>query len=351
MPERLVVSASPHLREGVSVEKVMYGVVIALVPALAGSIYFFGLRAVLIVLISCVTALATEAAIQRMRRVPVTVADGSALVAGLLLAFNLPPGVPLWMPLVGSLFSIAIGKQVFGGLGYNVLNPALAGRAFLTASWPVHMTTAWAAARAGTLSGAPLQGVDVLTQATPLGVWRTAGAILADPASSTHQLAQAREVLADLGSPDTAMHMFLGNTGGCIGETSALLLLIGAAYLMFKRYIGWRIPVSYIATVAALAWIFGGPDGLFTGNALFHVLAGGLMLGAFFMATDMVTSPVSPKGMLVFGVGCGLLTSVIRLVGGYPEGVCYSILIMNVATPLIDRTTRPRRFGEVGKRA
>jgi len=147
------------------------------------------------------------------------------------------------------------------------------------------------------------------------------------------------------------MNLFLGNTGGCIGETSALLLLIGGAYLMFKRYIGWRIPASYVLTVAILAWIFGGPDGLFTGNALFHVLAGGLILGAFFMATDMVTSPVSPKGMIVFGVGCGLFTTIIRLVGGYPEGVCYSILLMNVATPLIDRYTRPKRLGEVKKGA
>jgi len=351
MTDRLVVTASPHIRQDVSVEKVMYGVVIALVPALAGSIYFFGLRAVMIVLVSCVTAIATEAAIQKARHVPVTVADGSALVAGLLLAFNLPAGVPFWVPLVGSFFAIAIGKQVFGGLGYNVLNPALAARAFLMASWPVQMTTTWLAARGGTLSGTALRGVDVLTQATPLAVWKKASQIVADPASTTHQIVQARQALTELGSPDTTMNLFLGNTGGCIGETSALLLLIGAAYLMFKRWIGWRIPVSYVLTVAVLSWAFGGVDGLFTGNAVFHVLAGGLILGAFYMATDMVTSPVSPTGMLVFGVGCGLLTTIIRIAGGYPEGVCYSILLMNVATPLIDRTMRPKRLGEVRKRA
>jgi len=351
MPDRLVVSASPHIREDISVEKVMYGVVIALVPALIGSVYFYGLRALWVILISSATAIATEAIIQRARRVPVTVADGSALVAGILLAFNLPAGVPFWVPIVGSFFAIAIGKQVFGGLGYNIVNPALAGRAFLLASWPVQMTTTWLASRNGTLSGVSLRGIDVLTQATPLTLWKKAGAVLADPASTTHQLVQARQVLADLSSPESTMNLFLGNVGGCIGETSALLLLIGAAYLMFKRYIGWRIPVSYIVTVAALAWIFGGLDGFFTGNALFHVLAGGLILGAFYMATDMVTSPVSPRGMIIFGVGCGLLTTIIRLVGGYPEGVCYSILIMNVATPLIDRTTRPKRLGEVKTRA
>jgi Na+-translocating ferredoxin:NAD+ oxidoreductase subunit D len=351
MPERLVVSATPHIREGISVEKVMYGVVIALVPALAGSVYFFGLRALWLILVSCLSAVVTEAVIQRVRRVPVTISDGSALVCGLLLAFNLPAGVPLWVPLVGSFFAIAIGKQVFGGLGFNVLNPALAGRAFLMASWPVQMTTTWLATRGGTLSGTSLRGVDVLTQATPLAVWRKATEMLGNPAATTHQLAQARQVLTDLGSPDTTMNLFLGNVGGSIGETSALLLLVGAAYLMFKRYIGWRIPVSYVLTVAALAWIFGGPDGFFTGNAVFHILAGGLILGAFFMATDMVTSPVSPRGMIIFGVGCGVLTAVIRLIGGYPEGVCYSILIMNVATPLIDRSTRPRRLGEVKARA
>jgi electron transport complex protein RnfD len=266
-------------------------------------------------------------------------------VCGLLLAFNLPAGVPLWVPLVGSFFAIAIGKQVFGGLGYNVINPALAGRAFLMASWPVQMTTTWLATRGGTLSGASLRGVDVLTQATPLAVWRKATEMLGNPASTTHQLAQARQVLTEMGSPDTTMNLFLGNVGGSIGETSALLLLVGAAYLMFKRYIGWRIPVSYVLTVAVLAWIFGGPDGFFTGNAVFHILAGGLILGAFFMATDMVTSPVSPRGMIIFGAGCGVLTVVIRLIGGYPEGVCYSILLVNAARLIVEKYTVPRVFG------
>jgi electron transport complex protein RnfD len=347
MQEHLVVSASPHIREDVSVRKVMYSVVIALVPAIVGSIYFYGPRALFLTLLACAAAVLTEAVIQKLRGVPVAVTDGSALVTGILLAFNIPPGVPWWIPVVGSVFAIAIGKQVFGGLGYNPLNPALLGRAFLLASWPVHMTTMWLPGRGGTLSGLSLSGIDVVTQATPLAIMKSVNAVISDPASTTHQIVQAREVLARLGSSDTIANLFIGNVGGCIGETSALLLLIGAAYLMFKHYISWRVPAAYIVTVAVLTSIFGGPTGLFTGNALFHILSGGLILGAFFMATDMVTSPVTPRGMLVFGVGCGVLTTVIRLIGGYPEGVSYSILLMNIATPLIDGRTRPKKFGEV----
>jgi electron transport complex protein RnfD len=298
MSEHFIVSASPHLRQNTSIQKVMFGVVIALVPAVVGSVYFYGVRALLLILLSCLAALVTEGVIQKARGVPVTMGDGSALVTGILLSFNIPPGVPWWMPVVGSVFA---------------------------------------------------KGVDVVTQATPLAVMRKVTEIIADPNSTTHQIVQAREVLADLGSSESIANLFMGQVGGCIGETSAILLLIGAAYLMFKHYIEWRIPSTYMATVAILTWVFGGPSGLFTGNALFHILAGGLILGAFYMATDMVTSPVSPKGMIIFGVGCGVLTSIIRLVGGYPEGVSYSILLMNVATPLIDRHTRPRKFGEVKK--
>jgi Na+-translocating ferredoxin:NAD+ oxidoreductase subunit D len=350
MPDRFIVSSSPHLHQDISVEKVMYGVVIALSPAVIGSIFLYGVRALLLIILSCLAALVTEAVIQRARRVPVTIADGSALVTGILLAFNIPPGVPWWLPVVGSVFAIAIGKQVFGGLGYNPLNPALVGRAFLLASWPVAMTTTWLPSRGGTLSGISLKGIDVVTQATPLALMKKVQEIIADPASTTHQVVQAREVLSNLGSSEMIANLFTGQVGGCIGETSALLLLVGAAYLMFKHYIEWRIPGTYIVTVAVLTWIFGGSSGLFSGNALFHILSGGLILGAFFMATDMVTSPVSPKGMIIFGLGCGVLTTIIRLVGGYPEGVSYSILLMNVATPLIDRHTRPRIFGEEARK-
>jgi electron transport complex protein RnfD len=349
MNGQLIVSASPHIREDTSVPKVMYGVVISLLPAVAGSVYFYGLRSLYLTALACVTALATEAIIQRARGVPVTIRDGSALVTGILLAFNVPPGVPWWIPVAGAFFAIAIGKQVFGGLGYNPLNPALLGRAFLLASWPVHMTTMWLPSKGGTLSGIAMRGVDVVTQATPLAVLKKVSAIIADPSSTTHQIVQAREVLTDLGSVDTMVNLFTGTVGGCIGETSVLLLLIGAVYLLYKHYIDWKIPATYIGTVAVLSWVFGGSSGLFTGNALFHMLAGGLVLGAFYMATDMVTSPVSPKGVVIFGVGCGVLTTIIRIIGGYPEGVSYSILLMNVATPLIDRHTRPKKFGEVKK--
>ncbi len=349
MREHLIISASPHIREDTSVEKVMYGVLIALAPAIVGSVYFYGLRALYLTIAAVIAALATEFVIQRMRHVPVTIRDGSALVTGILLAFNLPPGVPMWIPILGSIFAIAIGKQVFGGLGYNPLNPALVGRAFLLASWPVYMTTTWLPARGGTLSGIQMHGVDVVTQATPLAILKTVNGIIADPASTPTQLVQAHKVLAELGSADSIANLFIGRVGGCIGETSVLLLLVGAAYLMYKHYIGWRIPGTYIATVAILTWVFGGPGGLFSGHAIFHILAGGLILGAFYMATDMVTSPVTPRGMLIFGVGCGVITTVIRLIGGYPEGVSYSILLMNVATPLIDRHTRPKVYGEVKK--
>ncbi|MCK4512481.1 RnfABCDGE type electron transport complex subunit D, partial [bacterium] len=210
MQEHLVVSASPHIREDVSVRKVMYSVVIAMVPAIVGSVYFYGLRALFLTLLACAAAVLTEAIIQKLRGVPVAVTDGSALVTGILLAFNIPPGVPWWIPVVGSVFAIAIGKQVFGGLGYNPLNPALLGRAFLLASWPVHMTTMWLPGKGGTLSGMSLSGIDVVTQATPLAIMKSVSAIIADPASTTHQVVQAREVLAGLGSSDTIANLFIG---------------------------------------------------------------------------------------------------------------------------------------------
>jgi electron transport complex protein RnfD len=281
----------------------------------------------------------TEALCQKFQKQPITVADGSAVVTGILLVFCLPPGVPWWIPAVGGAFAIAIGKQVFGGLGYNPFNPALLGRAFLLASWPLHMTTAWRAPSMGTLSG-----IDAVTNATPLSVLKEAHKILADPAATTEQMVQAREALAQLSS--SYGNLFFGNVGGSLGETSVILLLIGGLYLLFKRYIGWKIPLSFMGTVMILTGIFGGTDGLFTGPALFHLLSGGLVLGAFFMATDMVTTPVTFRGRLIFGTGCGVITAVIRLAGGYPEGVCYSILLMNAFTPLIDRWTRPRRLGQ-----
>jgi electron transport complex protein RnfD len=233
------------------------------------------------------------------------------VLTGLLLAYNLPPDVPFWLPIVGSVFAIAIGKQVFGGLGQNIFNPALVGRVFLMASWPRYMTT----------FTKPLN-YDAITSATPLAMIKEG------------------KVIENISYLD----LFLGKRGGCIGEVCILALLIGATFLFVKGYISWHIPMPYIITVGLLTYIFG-PKGLFSGDWIFQILSGGLILGAFFMATDYVTSPLTRKGQIIFGIGCGLITAVIRLWGGYPEGVSYAILMMNAATPVIDRYTKNRIYG------
>ncbi|MBL7074617.1 RnfABCDGE type electron transport complex subunit D [candidate division KSB1 bacterium] len=334
-------SVSPHIRDDVSIPKIMYSVVLSLLPALAGAVYFFGLRSLWLTLVSVATAVVVETLLQKLMGREITALDGSAIVTGILLAFNLPPGVPFWMPAVGSFFAIAIAKIPFGGLGYNPLNPALAGRAFLLASWPVEMTTRWIAPRGGITA---VTGIDAFTGATPLGVLKESHKILADQAAySIEKVIQARDALDQLSF--SYGDLFWGRVGGCLGETSVLLLLIGAVFLMYKRYVGWKIPFSFLGMVMVLSWIFGGDKGGFSGDPIFHLLSGGLILGAFFMATDMVTTPVTFKGRLIFGTGCGVLTVAIRLLGGYPEGVSYSILLMNLTTPLIDRYTMPRIFG------
>lgn len=319
MKDRIIVSASPHIRSDISIPKVMWTVVIALIPAFIGSVWFFGLRAVLLTALSIASAVLSEALTQKAFGRPITIKDGSAVITGILLAFNLPPGVPFWVPIVGSAFAIIIVKQLFGGLGYNFINPALAARAFLMISWPSLMTGRWLAPRTGYLAG-----FDAITQATPLNLLKNG------PSS----------LIPHLNSLEVLKNLFFGNVGGCIGETSALLLLIGALILFVYKIIDYRIPLSYIATVFILTWVLPTPA-----SPLFHLLAGGLILGAFFMATDYTTTPVTPKGRWIFGIGCGVITVMIRLWGGYPEGVSYSILLMNVTTPLIDRLTRPRRFG------
>ncbi len=339
MERTFYISSSPHIKDVDSIPKIMYSVVIALLPAGAGAIYFFGIHALWIILVSIASALLTESLFQLVLKRPNTIADGSAIVTGILLAYNLPSGIPFWLPAVGAFVGIAVGKMAFGGLGYNPMNPALIGRAFLMASWPVYMTVFKTIPRAGTLSG-----IDAITNATPLNVFKHAREILTHtPEHTTEQITRAAQAVSQLYSSHGAL--FFGRVGGCLGETSAVLLLIGAAFLMYKRIIGWKIPFTYIGTVALLTWIFGGTDGLFTGNALFHILSGGLILGAFFMATDMVTTPVTFKGRLIFGTGCGIITVIIRLWGGYPEGVSYSILLMNLTTPLLDKYTKPKVFG------
>lgn len=341
MERRFHVSSSPHLWDRESVPRIMFSVVLALMPALLGAIYFFGVRALWLTLISVLTAVITEAGIQKLMKKPITVSDGSAIVTGILLAFNLPADVPYWLPVIGSFFAIAIGKQVFGGLGYNPMNPALLGRAFLLASWPVHMTVFTLPPKGGTLSG-----IEVITSATPLNVMKQSVKIVTHQQEYSFQkVNEAYQALSQLSSSSCYSNLFWGKVGGCLGETSVFLLLIGAAYLLYKGHIEWRTPLGYLGAVAVLAWIFSG-NGLFSGDPLFHLLAGGVVLGAFFMATDMVTTPVTRKGKLIFGIGCGILTMLIRLIGGYPEGVSYSILLMNLTTPLIDRYTKPRIFGD-----
>ena len=309
----------------------MFIVIAALMPAFFGSIFFFGIRALIITLISIVSSFACEALCQAIRKKPITINDGSAILTGLLLAFNLPSCVPYWVPVVGAFFAIAVAKQVFGGLGYNIFNPALAGRAFLMASWPSIMTGKWVVPRLGTMSGIVYSlPVEMTSNATPLTALKDYSSVLGLP-----ELLNAKSTIYSL---------FLGMRGGCLGETSCLLLLIGGIILISFRIIDFRIPLSYFLAVFSLTgilWLLG----VTPVTPLFHILSGGLFLGAFFMATDYVTSPMTRKGRWIFGIGCGVITVLIRLWGGYPEGVSYSILLMNATTPLIDKFTRSRIFG------
>lgn len=349
MNQVYAVSASPHLKQNISVKSVMWQVVIALVPALIAAIILFGFQALFLTLYGVAAAVFTEALIQKWRKVPITIQDGSAVVTGVLVAFNINVSAPWWIPVVGSVFAIAIGKQVFGGLGYNIFNPALLGRAFLVASWPTIMTGGWIKTKLGSINGLtnlPANISESITSATPLGVAKA----LRDTTQISAENADL--VMNKLADMSTISNAFWGNIGGVIGEVSAAALLIGAAFLALKRIIEWRIPVFYIGTVFVLVYVFGGINGLFSASILlpvFHIFTGGLILGAFFMATDMVTTPVTKRGRIIFGLGCGILTVVIRLVGGYPEGVSYSILLMNIAVPLIDKYTIPKTFGEVKK--
>ncbi|MCK5557350.1 MAG: RnfABCDGE type electron transport complex subunit D [Candidatus Hydrogenedentes bacterium] len=321
----MVVSVSPHFRGTDTIQRVMFDVVLALIPAVAAGVYFFGGRALWIVLISVATAVGTEAILQRLTRKPISVADCSAIITGILLALNLPPAAPYWLPIVGAVVAIAIAKMVFGGLGKNIFNPALIGRAVLLAAYPVAMTKGW-------LKPLWWHGRGFFTNA------------VANPQGVAFDAISCATPLVKEGVPDpfTLGDLIIGKVGGCIGETSAICIIIGGLYLLARKRILWQMPVAYIGSFALLTALFGGARHM---TVVQEVFAGGLMLGAWFMATDMVTSPLTGKGQLVGGILCGLLTFVIRLKGGYPEGVSYSILIMNVATPLIDRYTQPRRFG------
>ncbi len=286
-------------------------------PATIMAVVYFGTIVLWRILICVLAALVTEALISRLKGGPLTIRDGSAAITGLLLALTLPPSLHYSSCIIGAVFAIAVGKQIFGGLGYNIFNPALLGRAFLQASFPVAMTT-WTYPNTARFSS-----LDAVTSATPLGLFKF------------------ENILTGYGD------LLTGNIGGSIGETSALAILIGGLYLLVKRYADWRIPASFLGTVFILGGLFWLINPTQYPDPIFHLLSGGLMLGAFFMATDMVTSPITPKGLWIFGFGAGVILIIIRLFGGLPEGVMYSILLMNAVTPLINRYTRPKLFGEV----
>jgi electron transport complex protein RnfD len=310
----MTVSSPPHIYGDDTIEKRMRDVLIALSPAFFMAVHRYGIQAFYTTAVAVISALLAEYLYQKVAGKTVTINDYSAVITGVLLAFNLPPDVPVWLPIVGSFFAIIVVKQLFGGLGSNFVNPALAARALLLASFPVHMTN-W--------TFAP----DSVSGATYLAIMKN------NPAFKPE--------MADY------MALLFGKIGGCIGETSALAIIIGGAYLLVRKVINWRVPVFYIGSFIIFALIFG-RAGLFSGsgNILFEVLNGGLLLGALFMATDYATTPISPYGKIVMGIGCGFLTVIIRFYGGYPEGVSFAIIIMNLFVPLIDKYVRPRVYGK-----
>ena len=319
------ISPSPHVHGGDSIEKNMYGVLIALVPTFIFSIVFFGLGAILVTLTSVAACLVFEYVIQKylMKQRP-TIWDGSAIITGVLLAFNLPSSLPLWIVVIGALVAIGIGKMSFGGLGNNIFNPALVGRVFLLISFPVQMTT-WPVPNG-------FATADAVTGATPLALVKEAvknGQAVGDTLSSVGI---------------TTSNLILGNIGGSLGEVAAIGLLLGFAYMLIRKIISWHIPVAIFATVIVFSGILNLADPAQFAGPVFHLFTGGLMLGAIFMATDYVTSPMTHKGMLIYGVGIGLLTVIIRVFGAYPEGMSFAILIMNGFTPLINRYCKPKRF-------
>lgn len=325
---RFLVSSSPHLHEGETIASIMKLVIYALLPVTLFAIYIFGLNAVRVIVLSIASAVIFEMLWQRILKRRITIGDYSAVLTGLLLALNLPATAPWWMILVGTFFSIVVAKQIYGGLGYNPFNPALVGRVVLLISFPVQMTARWVSPSKW--------GMNAVTTATPLG--------------------RMRESLISMGRIDIELtrqdwiNLLIGNRAGCLGEVSVVLLLLGGIFLVAKKVISWHTPASYIVTVWVMTGIFHLADPTRYADPSFHVITGGLFIGAIYMATDYVTSPITKKGMMIFGCGCGVITVVIRLFGAYPEGVSFAILLMNAATPLIDRYMKPAVFGAVKKK-
>lgn len=312
--KQLLVTASPHIRSKRTVANDMLDVIIALIPAGAVSVYYFGYRALVLILASIATCVLAETIFNKCLKKENTIKDLSAVVTGILLAYNVPFTLPVWQLVIGAIFAIVICKMLYGGIGQNIVNPALGARAFLMASWTSTMTNFVPTERVATLK--TVSDVSMVSAATPLS----------DPNSYS------------------IMDLFIGHVPGCLGEISAVALLIGACYLIIRKVIHIRIPLVYILTTAIMLAIFG--DKVSLDYILKNILSGGLILGAFFMATDYTTAPITPKGQIVFGIGCGFITAVIRLWGGYPEGVSYSILLMNLLVPVIEKHTRSRIFGK-----
>lgn len=329
MNKLITVSPSPHVYEDTTVKRLMFDVVIAMLPALAMSIYFFGLGAIIVTLVAVISCLAFEWLIQKflLKQEP-SITDGSALVTGILLAFNVPSNLPIGIIILGSLVAIGVGKMSFGGLGNNPFNPALVGRVFLLISFPVQMTS-WPVP-----NGFSNSYTDAVTGATPLAIIKE-GLDKGDAISSL------------MSKVPSHMELFYGHMGGSMGEIAAVAILIGFAYLLIRKVITWHIPVSIILTIAVFTGVLWMVNPETNADPLFHLLTGGVMLGAVFMATDYVTSPMTTKGMWIFGIGIGVLTVLIRVFGAYPEGVSFAILIMNAFVPLINAYVKPKRFGEV----
>lgn len=323
----IIVSASPHVHSERTSEKLMYDVVYALIPVFLVSLYVFGINALIATVSAVVSCILFEYLIQKyLLKTKITISDGSALITGILLAFNLPAGIPVWMIIIGSLVAIGVAKLSFGGLGFNIFNPALVGRVFLLVSFPVEMTL-WPTAVENNTTIA-----DAVTGATTLGLIKEG--------------VQFGQTMTDINAQiPSIMDMFLGITAGSIGEMSAIALLLGGLYLLIRKVISWHIPITVLATIAIMTSIFWWIDPEQYANPLIHVLSGGAIIGAFFMATDLVTSPVTKKGMVIFAIGIGVITVVIRLFGSYPEGISFAILIMNAFVPLINSYFKPRRFG------
>ena len=324
------VSISPHVKSNESVEKIMWTVVACLVPPLLLSVFVFGIQVLFITAVSVVSCVVVEAVSQKALKRPVTIKDGSAVLTGLLMAFVIPPGVSPLLPILAAVFAIYIGKHLLGGIGYNFFNPALLGRAFLLASFPVAMTSAWLPPLDGFAIFSHMgASIDAVSTATPLAVMKEQGMV-----AFTEMFGSGFSLYSSF---------FMGWRPGCIGETSGFLLVLGGAYLLYRGYITWQIPVSVLGSIAVLTWIFGG-EGYFGGDPLLALLSGGAILGAFFMATDYVTSPSNKSAQIAYGIGIGALTVLIRLKGGYPEGICYAILLMNPISTVLDGWFKQKRF-------